>query len=421
MAKLYSERKFGDFIAFSLSKWQLKLAFAIVAFSIMLTIIMFTNTLVNEIIMREQKSVELYAKIFQKLLTMQFTESDVSDADFILFFSEEVTPTITFPIIFTNENDKPIPPFEQWSLNLNFKSETKIERQRPIVEDYLVNMKSNYPPILVKDQDGKIIGKFYYTHSSLVDKLRFFPFIALIAITVFVVLGYFSFSSARNHEQSKVWVGMAKEAAHQLGTPLSSMLAWLEILKSDFKDEQLTNEAIFEMENDVNRLNTIAIRFSKIGSMPDKELVNLSNLIEEVCVYFDRRLPHLGKRIEINRSLYDNIYVKVNTDLFAWVIENLLKNAAEAVEDKFGEIFITMKLIPDKKVFIYVRDTGKGMSPKLKRQIFYPGFSTKKRGWGLGLSLCKRIVEEYHDGKIYIKESTVGKGTTFAIEIPIKT
>ncbi len=420
MPKLFPEKKIGDFIAFSLSKWQLKLAFAIVALSIMLSIVLFTNSLVNEIIIREQKSVELYAKIFQKLLALQFTDSEVSDADFILFFSEEVTPTITFPIIFTNEKGEPQEPYEQWTLNLDFKPKTTIERQREIVVDYLQNMQENYPPIIVKDQEGKIIGKFYYTHSTLVDKLRFFPFIALIAITVFVILGYFSFSSARNHEQSKVWVGMAKEAAHQLGTPLSSMLAWLEILKSDFKDEELTNEAIKEMENDVNRLNTIAIRFSKIGSMPDKELVNLPDLIENVCVYFDRRLPHLGKRIEINRSLYDNIYVKVNTDLFAWVIENLLKNGAEAVEEKFGEIFITMKLIPDKKVYIFVRDTGKGMSPKLRRQIFYPGFSTKKRGWGLGLSLCKRIIEEYHDGKIYVKDSNIGKGTTFAIEIPIK-
>ncbi len=420
MAKLYPEKQIGDFIAFTMSKWQVKLTFAIAAFAIMVTIVGFTNTLVNEIIAREKNSVDLYAKIFQKILTMQFEDSDFSDADFMLFFSEQVTATMTFPIIFTNENDEPIEPFEQWALNLNFKPNTPIEKQRKIVEEYLKSMKENYEPIIVKDQEGKVIGKFYYTHSTLVDKLRFYPVIALVGITLFVVFGYFSFSSTRKHEQSKVWVGMAKEAAHQLGTPLSSMLAWLEIMKSDFKDEDLTNEAIREMENDVKRLNTIAIRFSKIGSMPDKELLNLSDLIENVCVYFDRRLPHLGKKIEINRALYDNVQIKVNNDLFAWVIENLLKNGAEAVEEKKGEISISMKTIPNKKVYIYIRDTGKGMSQKLKRQIFYPGFSTKKRGWGLGLSLCKRIIEEYHNGKIYVKETAIGKGTTFVIEIPFK-
>lgn len=418
--KKFPEKQIGDFIAFTMSKWQVKLAFAIVAFSIMITIVGFTNTLVNEMIAREKNSVDLYAKIFQRILNMQYEESDFSDADFMLFFSEQVTATVTFPIIFTNENDQPTEPFDQWALNLNFKPNTPIEKQRKIVAEYMESMKENYEPIIVTDKDGKVIAKIYYTHSTLVDKLRFYPVIALIGITLFVVFGYFSFSSTRKHEQSKVWVGMAKEAAHQLGTPLSSMLAWLEIMKSDFKDEELTNEAIREMENDVKRLNTIAIRFSKIGSMPDKEILNLSDLIENVCVYFDRRLPHLGKKIEISRALYDNVQVKVNNDLFAWVIENLLKNGAEAIEEKQGEISISMKTIPNKKVYIFIRDTGKGMSQKIKRQIFYPGFSTKKRGWGLGLSLCKRIIEEYHSGKIYVKETAIGKGTTFVIEIPFK-
>ena len=213
---------------------------------------------------------------------------------------------------------------------------------------------------------------------------------------------------------------MAKEAAHQLGTPLSSLLAWLEIIKFSSDDPQAVTETASEMEKDIQRLNTIAIRFSKIGSTPDKELINISKLIDNVCNYYDKRLPHLGKKIEIIRSLDDRIFVEVNIDLFAWVIENLLKNAAEAIEEKTGQIYIFMRVIPNNKIFIFVKDTGKGMTQKLKRQLFTPGFTTKKRGWGLGLSLCKRIVEEYHDGKIYVKESIIGKGTTFAIEIPIK-
>lgn len=148
--------------------------------------------------------------------------------------------------------------------------------------------------------------------------------------------------------------------------------------------------------------------------------MNLSKLIENVCSYFDKRLPHLGKRIEIIRSLDDKMFADVNVDLFAWVIENLLKNGAEAIEEKQGQIYIFMRVHSNKKLFIFVQDTGKGMTPKLKRQVFNPGFTTKRRGWGLGLSLCKRIIEDYHDGKIYIKETVPGKGTTFAIELPLK-
>jgi len=154
--------------------------------------------------------------------------------------------------------------------------------------------------------------------------------------------------------------------------------------------------------------------------MPEKELINIAFLIENVCNYFDKRIPHLGKKIEIIKNLDNKIWVYINVELFAWVIENLLKNAVEAIENNDGKIQISMKINSKKYLTIYVKDNGKGIPPKLKRQVFYPGFSTKKRGWGLGLSLCKRIIEEYHQGKIYIKETIIGKGTTFAIELPIE-
>ncbi|MDT3738083.1 MAG: HAMP domain-containing sensor histidine kinase [Candidatus Kapabacteria bacterium] len=411
-----SDKRTINLLVNSLSKWQVKLIFALLALFIIISVVMFTQSLVEELIIREQKAVELYAKVVGDFLDVEEPSTDI-----FLFFIEDIQKTmINFPVIVTQDNGKPYEPFEIWTLNIDFEKNMTISQQREKVMIMLKKMESTYQPILAKDKSGKIISKVYYTHSALVDKLRFFPFIAMIIIAIFVIIGYISFSSSRDNEQSKVWVGMSKEAAHQLGTPLSSMLAWLEIIKYSAGDPQAVQETVSEMEKDIQRLNTIAVRFSKIGSTPDKENINLSKLIDNVCNYYDKRLPHLGKKIEIIRSLDDRMFADVNVDLFAWVIENLLKNAAESIEEKQGQIYIYMRVHSKKKLFIFVKDTGKGMSPKLKRQIFNPGFTTKKRGWGLGLSLCKRIIEEYHDGKIYVKESMPGKGTTFAIELPLK-
>jgi two-component sensor histidine kinase len=417
--KLKKELSNTDFFNRYLSKWQVKLILAIVAFLIVLSVIFFTQSIVRELIIRDQNAVELYAEITENLLSSEYDTGYVDLVDNYVFFLNFVIPrVINFPIILTDEYGEPTQPYEDWTLNIDFDPGMTIPEKRAKVKSMLIVMESNYPPILVKDRDDKIISKVYYTHSSLVDQLRYFPVVALIIIGVFVFIGYFSFNSARNHEQTKVWVGMSKEAAHQLGTPLSSLLAWIEIIK--YNDDTISvQETVAEMEKDIERLNTIATRFSKIGSTPEKENVNISRLIENTCTYFDKRLPHLGKKVEIIRSLDDSLYADINVELFAWVIENLLKNAAEAIEEKQGTIFIYMRINPNKKLYIFVKDTGKGMTPKHKRQIFRPGFSTKKRGWGLGLSLCKRIIEEYHDGKIYVKESVVGRGTTFAIELPL--
>lgn len=424
--KLSKELSNTDFFSRYLSKWQVKLILALIAFLIVLSVIFFTQSIVRELVARDQSAVQLYADVTENFIELINAPASALDTmkygsliDNYVFFLDEVIPRIiNFPIILTDENGDPTEPFEQWTLNIEFDVNMTIPEQREKVIEMLRLMESTYPPILVKDKDDKVISKVYYTHSSLVDQLRYFPVVALVIIGVFIFIGYFSFNSARNHEQTKVWVGMSKEAAHQLGTPLSSLLAWLEILK--YNDDTISiQETVSEMEKDIERLNTIATRFSKIGSTPEKENVNISRLIDSVCNYFDKRLPHLGKRVEIIRSLDDSLFVDINVELFAWVIENLLKNAAEAIEDKQGTIFIYMRIHPKKKLYIFVKDTGKGMSPKLKRQIFNPGFSTKKRGWGLGLSLCKRIVEEYHSGKIYVKESVIGKGTTFAIELPL--
>ncbi len=397
----------------SIAKWQIKAFLALSAFSIVIAVVFFTQRLVDELVRQEQKIINLYANTYKHY-------SDPSkNLENLIFFLDEITPTISFPVIMTTPDGEPIEDFSAYTLNVNLDNGMSIEEQRMFLKRYIEKMSQNYKPIIMEDENGNVIQKIYYTHSELIDRLRLFPFVSLIIIAAFISIGYVAFSSVRRNEQSKVWVGMAREAAHQLGTPLSSLMAWIEIIRYSKEDPDAIEETIDEMGNDINRLKIITDRFSKIGSMPAKENVNITELIENVSKYFEKRLPHLGRKVEIVRHLEETIYAEVNTDLIAWVFENLLKNAAEAMEDKSGTITISAKLIHGKTAMIFVQDDGKGLTNKIKRQIFFPGFTTKKRGWGLGLSLTRRIIEEYHNGKIYVKETAVGKGTTFGIELPL--
>lgn len=394
-------------------KWQLKTFLTAIALTIVIAVVIFTQILVNELIQHEQRIIRLYAN------TYKYYSDPKKNLEYLIFFLDAITPTITFPVIMTDANDEPLEDFASYTLNINLSEMMTIEEQRAFLKRYIEKMKANYPPIIIEDENGIIVQKIYYTHSDLIDRLRLFPFVSLVIISAFVAVGYVAFSSVRKNEQSRVWVGMAREAAHQLGTPLSSLLAWIEILKYSKDDPRAIEETINEMSNDINRLQTITTRFSKIGSMPEKENIELNALIDDVCRYFEKRLPHLGRKVEIIREFNENITVEANADLMAWVFENLLKNSAEAIEHKEGRIIIkTTK--SSNKILVLVEDNGKGLTAKVRRNLFMPGFTTKKRGWGLGLSLVKRIIEDYHNGKIYVKESQLGKGTTFAIEIPLK-
>ncbi len=408
------ERIRNILISTYLSKWQLKLFFAFIALGIVVAVNLFTQNLVDEIISREQNKLKIYASIYEHF------DIDTRTED-LLFLIENITPTITFPFIMTDENDIPSEPYELTTLNVELDQNMSYEERRQYMIDYVQKIGNQYEPIIFyrKGAEGKVLNKFYYTHSNLVDKLRYFPLVAIMTITMFIIIGYIAFSNIRRNEQSRVWVGMSKEAAHQLGTPLSSLLAWLEILRHSRDNPDEFRETLAEMEKDINRLNTIATRFSKIGSKPERTNENMSELLDKVCNYFDKRLPHLGRKVEIERLYEGKEYeAMVNTDLFTWVLENLFKNAADAIEQKKGTISIDYQLIHDKRLVFIVKDSGKGMSTQIKRMIFNPGFTTKKRGWGLGLSLCKRIIEEYHNGKIFVKESAPGRGTIFQIEIP---
>lgn len=417
-------RKLSQYIFGLFSKWQIKLIFGIGAFLIVILIILFTQSIVTQLIEREQKIISLYADMYESYFFLNVENEDVDYENtpafsdrILIFFIENITPTISFPVIMTDPEDVPLKPYESWTLNIDIKESMSEEERDNFLVEYTQKMKKSYPPFLVKDQDGNVVQKLYYTHSVIVDVLTYFPILALVMISTFVFIGYIAFSNSRKNEQSKVWVGMAKEAAHQLGTPLSSLMAWLEIIKYSKEDPQQIEDTSNEMQKDVSRLNVIATRFSKIGSEPEMEKTNLSSQIDGVISYFERRLPHLGKRIEIQKILDNRINAEINPELFNWVFENLLKNAAEAIEEKHGLVSIELHKMEDNKIRILVSDNGKGMTKKMKRQIFYPGFTTKKRGWGLGLSLTKRIIEEYHKGKIYVKDSQIGKGTTFSIEL----
>ena len=249
-----------------------------------------------------------------------------------------------------------------------------------------------------------------YDDSLTLKRLAVYPYIQIGAVLLFVGVAVIALLTSKRAEQNRVWVGLSKETAHQLGTPISSLMAWVEILRENYPDDDL----IPEMDKDVKRLQLIADRFSKIGSLPEPVPSSLNEVMEHVIDYMDRRT---SKKVQMIRSFPDHdVTVKLNASLFEWVIENLCKNAVDAMEGA-GTITLSINDSNDKEVVVEVTDTGKGIKKKDMRNVFRPGFTTKKRGWGLGLSLAKRIVEEYHHGRIYVKCSELGKGTTFRIEL----
>ena len=249
-----------------------------------------------------------------------------------------------------------------------------------------------------------------YDDSLMLKRIAIYPYVQLGVVMLFVLVAIFALLTSKRAEQNKVWVGLSKETAHQLGTPISSLMAWTTILKETYPDDEL----LPEMDKDVKRLQLIADRFSKIGSVPEPVPSSLNDVLNHVVDYMDRRT---SKKIEMKTELpTDDIIINMNASLFEWVIENLCKNAVDAMGGKIGSITLRIEET-DKRAIVEVSDTGKGIKKKDIRNVFRPGFTTKERGWGLGLSLAKRIVEEYHHGKIYVKSSEVGKGTTFRIEL----
>ncbi len=367
----------------------------------------YTQILVNELQRQSQEFLNFRIKIFERNINAEEVE-DLS------FFFNEVIQAADYPIIYTDARGTPT----SWK-NLNIPPEVK----QPISPDTLELLKKyvaqfdkvNEPiPISYKDE---VLGYYHYGESPIIQRLRWLPYIEIIVVALFILIGYFGFSSIKKSEERFIWVGMAKETAHQLGTPLSSLIGWVEFLKSSPEN---TKKILPDIERDLMRLKKIANRFSKIGSVPDLQEENIYSITEEIIEYFKRRMPAGNGKIDIYSEVNPELPpIKLNRDLFSWVIENLIKNALDAIEGSGGSITINADFLSKNKVFIDVKDTGKGIQNRDKKNIFKPGYSTKKRGWGLGLSLSKRIIQDYHGGKIELKESHPGRGSTFRIILKV--
>jgi two-component system, NtrC family, sensor histidine kinase KinB len=275
--------------------------------------------------------------------------------------------------------------------------------------------------IRAPDRPGSQLRQYvYYGESGLIKELRIYPYLQLIFVGLFVMVGYFGFSYIRRSEQRSLWVGMAKEAAHQLGTPISSLMGWTELLKSGALDEGHTREALDEMDEDIRRLLRVASRFSDIGSLPRLQVQEVGPVVHNIAEYMRKRVPSQSRSIVLETDLEPGLFAPLNEELFEWVIENLLKNALDAIDSNEGRISVTARS-NESSVVIEVSDTGKGIERRDFGNVFRPGYSTKKRGWGLGLSLARRIVDEYHRGRLTLAHSRVGEGTTFRIELPAAT
>lgn len=387
---------------------NIKIILLLIALVIAAGTLYYTQSLVSKLQEKERQIVELYAKGIEYIANTTNPEADIT------FLFDNIIKPIDFPLIITvGEEDYN---FVSKSDVRNVKYDTTLTDEE--LKEYFVNlikeMDAVHQPIVVAYEDTIILQKIHYGDSELITQLKYYPYLQITIAALFIIIGYIGFSHIKKSEQSNIWVGMAKETAHQFGTPISSLMGWLEMLKLNYKDPDKVLDIGEEINNDVEKLNRITYRFSKIGSTPELKPHKVFEEAKKVIDYFNRRLPQTGKIVELNVTGDQDAEVSLNPELFEWVLENLIKNALDAIENKNGKIDISVSCT-NKNVEIEVTDNGKGIDLKRRKDIFRPGYSTKRRGWGLGLSLSKRIVEGYHGGKIFVKNSVPGEGTTFKI------
>lgn len=365
----------------------------------------YTNNLVERLEERELRQVKLFAESLRYAINSDYDE----DLNGIMEMIREANTFYEIPAIYVDENNMPAA-----HNNLAFPANVSPEIQERLIEENLVKMKQEHSPIPVELGEERS-GYVYYSNSFLLTQLRYYPYIQLSGIFIIGFLAYLAFSSARKAEQNQVWVGLAKETAHQLGTPLSSLMAWTEYFRSDPDMDPSIAE---EIEKDVQRLEMITTRFSNIGSIPTLKEERVADIVADFIKYLQRRVSSKVKFF-IDDQLLEGQTVLLNRNLFEWVIENICKNAVDAMGG-VGEIKISLvPMLTQNEVIIDIQDNGKGMSKANVAKIFRPGFSTKKRGWGLGLTLAKRIIENYHNGRLFVKSSELGKGTTFRIVMKV--
>jgi len=360
----------------------------------------YTQVLVNELRRDNREVVRLYASFIANIVQ----DENETNLNFIF---ENVIKKVKFPLIQTDTNDKP----QLWkNLPKNIHSDTDRIKFMKLID------KNNSPiPLIYRDANiGDItFGYLHYGDSSIVEKLKSWTYVILFSMGIFIFIGFLGFSFIRNNEKKHIWVGMARETAHQLGTPVSALMGWVDWLKDH---PEKSNEILSEIELDLQRLEQISRRFSNMGSKPHFSEFDLSIKVEKIVEYLNKRLPSLGKKVELLNDIDPDIKINGNGSLLAWAIENIIRNGIDAIEREDGQISISLKQV-NNIVKIQIHDNGIGIPKKDWKNIFRPGFSTKKTGWGLGLSLSTRIVEDIHNGSLSVASSSMKKGTIIQISL----
>lgn len=389
-----------------------KVALIAVSLIIMAVFLIISNRMVGDLAKQERERMEIWADATKELATMSAEPAAMGgNIDFTFSIIER---NHNIPVLLVDDCDN-ILQYRNFRLpeKVDSLNPTQLSRRnQEYLKGRLDKLKGTQNKIAI-EIDSHTRQYLYYEDSTVLRRLAIFPYIQLAVLFLFLAIAYFALISVKKAEQNKVWVGLSKETAHQLGTPISSLMAWTQMLDTMGVDKDMVSD----MDKDVQRLSVIADRFSKIGSMPDKELTFINEAVQLGLCYMSKRIPK-RVRLTVNTSDDQNCGLMLCQPLFEWVMENLTKNAVDAMGGE-GSITITVTSnAQQRRALILVSDTGKGIARKNFKTVFSPGFTTKKRGWGLGLTLVKRIIEEYHGGRIYVKESEQGKGTTFAIELP---
>lgn len=398
---IYDVRRFGT------------LAFFLISIAVVVVFVLVSNNLVADLAAQERERMQIWADATKQIADIgQNPEAEDVSPDNLEFLFGIIEQNHSIPVLLTDDDGNIL-------LHRNFDLPEEVDSLAPWVisdvnEAYLrsklatLEKRANVIHIIISPDN---LQHLYYDDSKLLRRLSYYPYVQLLVMLAFIAIVYFAVNSTRKAEQNKVWVGLSKETAHQLGTPISSLMAWIELLRSTGTDEEM----VAEMDKDVNRLSMIASRFSKIGSRPNMEPEDLSDIVGRAARYMKTRI---SSRIQLNIELTDlPLPVEMSAPLFEWVMENLIKNAVDAME---GYGSITVRTFADgNRACATVTDTGKGIPRKNHKTVFNPGFTTKKRGWGLGLALAKRIVAQYHNGKIYVSWSEPSRGTTFRIDLPL--
>ena len=397
---IYDIRRFGTLLFFLLS------------IAMVVVFVLVSNNLVADLAAQERERMQIWADATKQIADIgQNPDAPDASPDNIDFLFGIIEQNHTIPVLLTDDEGNIL-------LHRNFDLPEEVDSLAPWVispanEKYLrgklasLEKRANVIHIIISEDN---LQHLYYDDSKMLRRLSYYPYVQLLVMLAFIAIVYFAVNSTRKAEQNKVWVGLSKETAHQLGTPISSLMAWTELLRSTGTDDDMVSE----MEKDVNRLSMIASRFSKIGSRPKMEPEDLNTVVGRAASYMATRI---SSRINLSVDLCPNpLPVEMSAPLFEWVMENLIKNAVDAMEGS-GAITVTT-FTDNNRACVTVTDTGKGIPRKNHKTVFNPGFTTKKRGWGLGLALAKRIVEQYHRGRIWVSWSEPGRGTTFRIDLP---